>query len=59
VAVFVAEGVPLITHVEELMDRPDGKAGLTEHPVIADPLLARVVGDIVAAVPTVTVLGVV
>ena len=48
----VPEGVPLITHVESLINNPDGRVGELEHAVTLAPLAVKVVGVTDIADPT-------
>ena len=51
VEVSVEFGVPEITQVEALIDAQAGRAGEAEHEVTAAPLLLRVEGVTVMALP--------
>jgi hypothetical protein len=48
----VTAGVPLMTQVELLIERPSGKAVVVEQDVITSPRLFKVVGVIDIATPT-------
>ncbi len=50
---MIADGVPLIAPVEESSDRPAGREGETDQPVMVPPLAVGV--TVVMAVPLVNV----
>ena len=58
VAVCAVVGVPEITQVVALTERPAGRAAVAGQAVTADPLADRVLGVIDIAVPTLPVVPV-